>query len=118
MTRRVAKCLMPALCFAMATTAAAQQSSLTTQQASAFLRGTQVDLKTELEKGLRARRPVEFAYLAQVVKLVDEGKLPRPLVESTFAWARVKPTRQLQYFEFALASRARKLHIHLPTIPN
>ena len=52
---------------------------------------TVTDLKDTLEKGLRARRPAEFDFIAKVVDFVDDGKLPRSLVMSTFLWARQKP---------------------------
>jgi len=69
--------------------------------------GVSIDLKTQLEKGLKARRPVEFEYIAEIVDLVEKEKLPRSLVTSTFGWARKKPVRQLQYFQFALQARAK-----------
>ena len=77
---------------------------------------TGLDLKTQLEKGLEARRPVEFEYVAKIVKLVEEGKLPRKLVASTFVWARRKPYLKLQYFAFALQTRSRGLHVELPDL--
>ena len=78
--------------------------------------GVRIDLKTQLEKGLKARRPVEFEYIAQIVKLVDSGKLPRTLVTSSYGWARQKPERRLQYFQFALQARAKKLNVTLPDL--
>lgn len=72
---------------------------------------TGLDLKTQLEKGLKARRPVEFEYIAQIIALVEAGDLPRPLVVSTFGWARKKQNRQLQYFQFALQARAKVLKV-------
>ncbi|HEY2894076.1 MAG TPA: hypothetical protein VGJ16_07680 [Pirellulales bacterium] len=77
---------------------------------------TGLDLQTQLEKGLLARRPVEFQYIEQIVALVDSGDLPRDMVTTTFVWARKRPTRQLQYFQFALATRARKLPVVLPDL--
>ena len=73
-------------------------------------------LKTQLEKGLRVRRPVEFAYVDQIIKLVEEGKLPRRLVTTTFVWAQRKEWRRLQYFQFALQVRARGLPVKLPNL--
>jgi hypothetical protein len=70
-----------------------------------------LDLKKQLELGLRARRDVEFEYIEKIIKLVEKGTLPRKLVDSTFIWARNMPTRQLQYFQFALRARAKKLGI-------
>jgi hypothetical protein len=77
---------------------------------------TGLDLKTQLEKGLKARRKVEFAYIAEIIKLVEQGKLPRKLVTTTFLWAQRQPSRQLQYFQFALAARARGLNVKLPNL--
>jgi len=77
-----------------------------------------LDLQSQLEKGLKARRPVEFAYLHQIVVLVESGQLPRTLVISTFGRARQRPDRQLQYFQFALQARAKGLGIQLPSLQN
>jgi hypothetical protein len=77
-----------------------------------------LDLKTQLEKGLRARRNVEFEYIAEIIELVEEGELPRELVTTTFVWAVRQPSRQLQYFQFALQSRVRaaKLNVDMPNL--
>jgi hypothetical protein len=75
-----------------------------------------LDLQSQLEKGLKARRPVEFAYIHQIVGLVESGKLPRSLVTSTFGRARQKQDRQLQYFQFALQARAKGLGVTLPSL--
>jgi len=77
---------------------------------------TGLDLRTQLEKGLYARRPVEFEYIDEIVKLVEKKKLPRTLVTSTFIWARKRETRQLQYFQFALQARTRGLNIDMPDL--
>lgn len=77
---------------------------------------TGLDLQTQLEKGLYVRRPVEFEYIAEIIELVEEGKLPRNLVTTTFTWAQKKPVRKLQYFQFALEVRARKLNVELPDL--
>jgi hypothetical protein len=77
-----------------------------------------MDLKKQLQTGLLARRPIEFEYIDQIVKLVEDGELPRKMVVSTFLWARRSPTRKLEYFAFALQRRARaeKLAVHLPDL--
>ena len=71
------------------------------------------DLKDVLEKGLRARRPEEFAFIATVLTHVNNGTLPRDLVEGTFLWARKHPQNEFQYFEFALRDRAKKIGVTL-----
>ena len=77
---------------------------------------TGLNLKTQLQKGLKARRPVEFQYIDQIVELVDKGKLPRKLVVTTYLAAQRQPRRELQYFQLALEARARGLHVKLPDL--
>lgn len=73
--------------------------------------GVQVDLKVRLEKGLRARLPSEFAFIAKVVSLVNEGELPLKLVDRTFLWARKKPKNRVQYFKRALRILAARIGV-------
>ena len=69
-----------------------------------------------MEFGLKARRPREFAFIALVVKMVDEGVLPLSLVQSTFDWARRKEPYPMVYFERALRIRADRKGIQIPAI--
>ena len=74
------------------------------------------DLKDQLEKGLKARRPEEFAFLAKVVQMVESDKLPRELVQSSFLY--VRKTRKYEkylvpYFERVLKIQADKAGIPL-----
>jgi len=71
------------------------------------------DLQTSLEKGLKARRPVEFAFIASVVQMVDNGTLPKTLVETSFLWARKKRPYPFPYFEQSLKLQAQKIGIGL-----
>ena len=71
------------------------------------------DLKTMLEKGLRARRPSEFAFIQRVVTLVNQGRLPIGLVETSFLWARPKRPYPMPFFEQTLEVRAKKVGIDL-----
>jgi hypothetical protein len=79
-------------------------------------RGT-LDLKTTLEKGLKARRRAEFDFIHHVIAMVDSGALPRSLVESTFLWARkeaaAKRSYPFVYFEHGLKARAKKQGIQI-----
>ncbi|NIP84822.1 MAG: hypothetical protein GTO03_04395 [Planctomycetales bacterium] len=70
-------------------------------------------LQETLENGLKARRPEEFAFIARVVRLVDQGTLPRSLVETTYLWARRKRTVPYPYFEKGLRVRAQRIGIEL-----
>ena len=76
-----------------------------------FRDGVQADLKQQLEAGLYARRPEEFAYIARVMRMVNRQQLPEMLVKSTFAWSRRKRPYPLVYFERALQVRARRIGI-------
>lgn len=69
---------------------------------------TKITLKDQLEKGLRARRKVEFEFIQQVLKAVDDEVLPKDLVQSSFNWARKKHSKRIQYFQQSLVTRARK----------
>jgi hypothetical protein len=74
-----------------------------------------ITLKQALEKGLKARRPSEFAFIRLVVKKVEDGVLPRKIVERTFLWARQnKQPYPMPYFERALQIQARKIGVDLP----
>ena len=56
----------------------------------------------------------DLAFIKRVVELVDQGRLPVPLVKSPFSWARSKPVRYpFPYFVKALRIRAGKLGIRL-----
>lgn len=93
-------------------------ASLTVDVAAAASAGSRIapggpDLKTALEKGLKARRPEEFAFIKDVVDKVDAGTLPLPLVKSTFLWARSQRPYPTVYFERGLKTRAKKLGIAL-----
>ena len=77
------------------------------------------DLKLQLEKGLRARRPVEFEFVELVVQMVANETLPLDLVKSTFLWARKKALTTpypFPYFETALRVRAAKQGIAIPKL--
>lgn len=79
--------------------------------------GRVASLSDQLKSGLKARREVEFKFIADVVKLVETGKLPVKLVIETMPYARKKPTRHpLQYFQRALALRAARLGVKIKTV--
>lgn len=72
------------------------------------------NLKDTLEKGLKARRPEEFQFIARVVKLVEEGQLPLPLVLGTFKWARSRSSHiPYPYFKRGLQERAARIGVRV-----
>lgn len=75
---------------------------------------TDVSLADRLKTGLRARRPEETDFVENVARLVDTGRLPRKLVDSTYIWAiRRRPDYPLPAFERALHLQADRLGIPL-----
>jgi hypothetical protein len=75
---------------------------------------TDPSLKDVLAKGLKARRPEEFAFVDRVVKMVNHGRLSREMVQSTFLWARKKSNDfPFVYFERGLKARAHEAGMNL-----
>lgn len=74
--------------------------------------GQVADLKDQLEKGLKCRRPQEFAFVAAVVLKVEQGDLSRELVVGTFGYARKRANKvgtkyAFPYFQRGLEERAK-----------
>lgn len=70
------------------------------------------DLKRQLETGLKARRPSDFAYIASIVAKVENGTLPRTLVDQAFLFARQQHSDfPIVYFQFALKKMAAKVGV-------
>ncbi len=94
----------------------AQQSSSTAAQ-----QGRQVTLREQLTVGLKARSKADKAFINTVVKAVEQGRLPRKLVDTTFLWARqraakrsyVRRLRPMVYFQPGLTQRAKRLGVKL-----
>jgi hypothetical protein len=76
---------------------------------------TKVSLKVQLEKGLRAMRPQDFEFLAVVLQQVDDGELPRDLVDQAFLWARRQRSYRVQYFEKVLRLLAKRQGVAFDT---
>lgn len=72
------------------------------------------NLKDQLEKGLRVRRPEEFAYVGYIVGLVESDDLPLQLVLETFQWARKQDGHYpFPYFQRAIRIRAARAGIEI-----
>ena len=75
--------------------------------------GRVADLEQTLKSGLKARRPVEFAFIEQVVERVKAKQIPISLVQTTFSWARRHQPYPYPYFERGMRERAQKLGVTL-----
>jgi hypothetical protein len=70
-------------------------------------------LRDLLIYGLRVRRESDRKFVDRVVEMVEDGELPRSLVQRTFLWARKKPYYPFQYFRRALVIQARDAGIDI-----
>ena len=83
--------------------------------------GRQITLRDQLRVGLKAVTRGDFAFIDLVILKVDNGTLPRKLVDSTFLWARRRVqtqspqyrNRPFVYFQPALILRARAIGVQL-----
>ena len=74
-------------------------------------------LRDQLEKGLKARLPADFAFVDTVVTMVDNRQLPLDLVRSSFLWVRKNRSNKrymMFYFEQVLRKRAAEKGITIP----
>ncbi|MBX3420648.1 MAG: hypothetical protein KF752_03735 [Pirellulaceae bacterium] len=100
-----------ALC---ASTANAQQStSLNAAERLVDARNI-VPLIDQLKNGLRATQPNQVHFLEQVVAQVEQGNLPRSLVNLTYRWALQRhPRVPFPYFETAMRELAKRRGVML-----
>lgn len=77
--------------------------------------GEVVRLEDQLMNGLRVVTPEQRAYIVQIVTLVDQGKLPRAMVNVVYSWAlKRNPKVPLPYFQFMLQALADRRGITVP----
>lgn len=83
--------------------------------------GRKLPLKEQLTLGLKATTKEDKDFINNVVLKVEQGAIPRPLVDSTFLWARERANRKsasrslrpIVYFKPGLIARAKMLHLSL-----
>ena len=83
--------------------------------------GRQVTLFEQLRIGLKAKTKADVAFIELVVLRVNQGKLPRKMVDATFLWARNRykgrpanhRLRPIVYFQPALTAQAKKIGVVL-----
>jgi hypothetical protein len=77
--------------------------------------GQVVRLEDQLLNGLRVVNPEQRQYVLQIVALVDQGKLPRAMVNAVYVWAlKRNPHVPLPYFQVALRALADRRGIVVP----
>jgi len=83
--------------------------------------GRRLSLAEQLRYGLRVSVKSDKQFIDHVVALVQQGKLPKKLVDSTFLWARQRSARKsrsrelrpMVYFKPALVLRAKRIGVKL-----
>ena len=71
-------------------------------------------LKDQLSKGLRAVTPEQHQYVQVVVLAVEQGRLPRGLVNLVYKWSLERnPSMPFPYFEYALTILAKRRGVNL-----
>ena len=71
-------------------------------------------LTDQLTKGLRAVTPDQQQYVQLVVQAVDQGRLPRGLVNLVYKWSIERnPDVPFPYFQYALTVLAKRRGINL-----
>jgi hypothetical protein len=73
---------------------------------------TAVSLESRLTTGLKARRPEDVEFVERVAGMVERGKLPAKVVDSTYLWAiRRRQSYPFPAFQRALTLQADRLGI-------
>ena len=115
------RCMLAVLSFVLtfASSSQGRAGDFTRQNSGSVAVRLSDDFENQLNVVLKSRRPVEFEFVATVVKMVEEDQLPLELVQSTFNWVRKKKDCRYPfvYFEKALRVRAAKLGIVVPEVP-
>ena len=73
------------------------------------------NLEDQLKNGLRAVTPDQIQYVRSVAALVEQGHLPRAMVNLIYTWALEKnPRVPFPYFQFALRALAKRRGLSVP----
>ncbi len=77
--------------------------------------GQVVSLEDQLLNGLRVVTVEQRAYVHQIVALVNQGKLPRAMVNVVYVWSlKRNPHVPFPYFQIALRAMAERRGIAIP----
>jgi len=99
----------------LSATSARAQDGLDFNEAERMMSFNTIELKDQLYFGLRTFLPEQQAFLDDLVSRVDNGQLPRSMVNVVFVWAKKrKPTRPFPYFEVAMRLLAERRGVVLP----
>ncbi len=101
--------------FAMPNSLRAQDEGIDLNEAERMFSFNRVELKDQLTFGLRVAFPEQQSFIDNVVARVDNGELPRAMVNVVFVWARKRnPKIPYPYFEIAMRVFADRRGVNLP----
>lgn len=110
-SRRRFVLLLAAVPFALGLAAVAHGAA---PAASGSGASSKYNLQKQLELGLKARRDSDFRYIANVVSRVENGTLPRKIVDQAFLYSRARSRDYpLVYFQTTLKLLAKKAGVTL-----
>lgn len=124
-TDRGCRCLTVLLCLATVALVGGvfqNRQALAQQTVSPVTnQGRRISLRDQLVSGLRAFTKADLRFIDSVVQAVEQGKLPRRIVDGTFLWARDRAARHshrrrlrpMVYFRPAMVARAARLKVAL-----
>jgi len=85
------------------------QDGIDINQAEQMFSYNTVELRDQLQYGLRAAFPEQKAFVDEVVAKVDSGELSRAMVNVVFVWSRKRnPRIPFPYFEAVMRLLAEK----------
>lgn len=74
-------------------------------------------LEDQLTRGLRAVTPEQKQFVQLVVALVEQGKLPRAMVNLVYKWAKERnDSIPFPYFEYALRLLSKRRGVVIPDV--
>ncbi len=113
-TKRFIFCLVTLLAASLSSEVCAQVPDFDANQAEVNP-GEVVRLEDQLINGLHVVTSDQRAYVLQIVALVEQGRLPRAMVNVVYTWAiKRNPRVPLPYFQYALKALADRRGINVP----
>jgi hypothetical protein len=118
---RLARYTLSSLLGALATFSSGSalgQESFDLNEAERMMSFNTVELRDQLYFGLRTFLPEQQAFIDDLVQRVDNGEIPRAMVNVVFVWARKRrPKIPFPYFEVAMRLLAERRGVILEAVP-
>ncbi len=91
------------------------QQGISTNSADRLTPQNLTSLSDQLTKGLRAASPSQRQFVHVVVSYVDQGRIPRAMVNLVYKWSLERnDSIPFPYFEFAMRELSKRRGVVLP----